>query len=115
MQASDNQTTIGELRKAIGEFVADRSWERFHTPRNLAMSIAIEAAELMELFQWQSSEEAENPSVGSDSGTRVADELADILIYCLALANHRAIDLSSALLAKLAQNADRYPVGSEPP
>ena len=56
--ASDTLTTVGELREAIAQFVAGRSWERFHTSKNLAMSIAIEAAELMELFQWQCAEDA---------------------------------------------------------
>ena len=59
---TDSHTTVGELREAIAGFVKDRSWERFHTPKNLAMSIAIEAAELMELFQWRSSEDGTNPS-----------------------------------------------------
>ena len=112
---ADNQTTIGELREAIAGFVEERSWESFHTPKNLAMSIAIEAAELMELFQWHSGADAPNPSSPQASDSEVADELADVLIYCFALANRMDIDLSMALRGKMERNADRYPVGSAPP
>jgi len=111
---SDNETTIWELREAIGAFVAERSWQRFHTPKNLAMSIAIEAAELMELFQWQDTEGASNGPGTQKSNAHVADELADVLIYCFALANREGIDLSAAILAKLGRNAERYPAGCEP-
>ena len=112
---SDRETTIGELREAIGAFVAERSWERFHTPKNLAMSIAIEAAELMELFQWQEPGDLSIRTGTHQPDARLADELADVLIYCLALANRAEIDLSAAILTKLSQNAKRYPVGYEPP
>jgi NTP pyrophosphatase (non-canonical NTP hydrolase) len=112
---SDSQTTMGELREAIAGFVAERSWERFHTPKNLAMSIAIEAAELMELFQWQSPEDAPKPFAALESDAKLAAELADVLIYCFALANRKDIDLSTAIRAKLGQNAARFPIGSEPP
>ena len=111
---TDSHTTVGELRQAVASFVAERSWQRFHTPKNLAMSIAIEAAELMELFQWHPSEDDPNLSGNSETRGEVADELADVLIYCLALANRAGIDLSTAIRAKLSQNADRYPVGFEP-
>ena len=113
--ASDSHTTIRELREAIADFVAERSWDQFHAPNNLAMSIAIEAAELMELFQWQSPEDGPNLSGALGPHSQVADELADVLIYCFALANRGDIDLSAAVRAKLDQNAVRYPVGSVPP
>ena len=113
--ASDSETTLGELREGIADFVAERSWERFHAPKNLAMSIAIEAAELMELFQWQSPEDAQKLSGTAESVVGAADELADVLIYCFALANREDIDISTTVLAKLGNNAERYPIGSEPP
>jgi len=112
--ASDSETTVGELREVIADFVAERSWERFHAPKNLAMSIAIEAAELMELFQWQSPEDAPKLSGAEESDIEAADELADVLIYCFALANREDIDISTAILAKLAHNAQKYPIGSGP-
>ena len=112
---ADSHTTLGELREAIASFVAERSWQSFHTPKNLAMSIAIEAAELMELFQWHSGAEVPNPPVAQALDWEVADELADILIYCFALANRMDIDISTAVHGKMGRNAERYPIGSEPP
>lgn len=110
---SDSSTTIENLRGSVAEFVEERSWGRYHTPKNLVMSIAIEAAELMELFQWQPSEYNPNPQDASGLHTALADELADVLIYCLALANREQIDLSSAVRAKMDRNEKRYPIGSE--
>ena len=110
----DHQTSIGDLRKAIAEFVDERSWHHYHTPKNLAMSIAIEAAEIMERFQWHSPEESAHLLQDAESRAEVADELADVLIYCLALANQADIDVSSAVRAKLDQNAGRFPIGYMP-
>jgi NTP pyrophosphatase (non-canonical NTP hydrolase) len=108
---SDSDTTINELRRAVGRFVADRSWERYHSPKNLAMSIAIEAGELMELFQWTGREEV--PKQRIENQSKAASELADVLIYCLAFANCEDIDISEAVSAKFDLNAARYPIGSE--
>ena len=110
----DVRTTVSELRQAVGQFVRERSWERYHTPKNLAMSIAIEAAELMERFQWYSSEESVTLVKDAEVYTAVADELADVVIYCLALSNQADIDVSAAIRDKLDQNADRFPVGYDP-
>ena len=112
--ASDHQTSVGELRKAVAEFVEERSWHRYHTPKNLAMSIAIEAAEIMERFQWHSPEESVKMLQDAESCSEVADELADVLIYCIALANQADIDVSRAVRAKLANNASRFPIGYMP-
>lgn len=112
--ALDFQTTISDLRQAVDRFVRDRSWERYHTPKNLAMSVAIEAAELMERFQWYSSEESIALMKDAEARNAVSDELADVLIYCLALANQADIDLSGAILSKLDRNAGRFPVGYDP-
>lgn len=113
-QPLDTLTTVSALRQAVSQFVAERSWEHYHTPKNLSMSIAIEAAELMEHFQWGSLEESDSLVQNSESRLTVADELADVLIYCLALANQADIDLSSAILTKLERNAGRFPVGYNP-
>lgn len=106
---SDADTTIEVLRSAMHAFVAERQWERYHTPKNLAMSLAIEAAELMEHFQW--AEPAESLEIAESTSTRaaVAEELADVLCYALSLANVLQIDLSSAVLEKLKKNALKYP------
>ncbi len=110
----DARTSLLELRQAIDGFVKERSWERYHTPKNLAMSIAIEAAEIMERFQWHSAEESVALVKHADVCAEVADELADVMIYCLALSNQADIDLSAAIRSKLKQNADRFPVGYNP-
>jgi len=105
----DAHTTIGTLRQAVAAFVDARHWQPFHGAKNLSMSIAIEAAELMERFQWLTTEEAQ--AAVKDPGERAAvtDELADILIYCLSLSNALDLDVSSAVLGKLQTNEQRYP------
>ena len=106
---SDNRTTIAELRKLMADFVAERQWENFHAPKNLAMSLAIEAAELMEHFQWLSVDESRDVAKDDDQLAEVADELADVTCYALALANALGIDLSDAVRAKMVKNAAKYP------
>lgn len=108
----DESTTLDDLRRAVASFVDARDWNRYHTPKNLAMSIAIEAAEIMEHFQWGSLEEAQALVHDPDLRAEVADELADVLIYCLSFANSSGIDISTAVRAKLARNETRFPVDS---
>jgi dCTP diphosphatase len=106
---TDTHTTVAVLRQAVAAFVDARDWQPFHSPKNLSMSIAIEAAELMERFQWLTTEEAQ--AAVQDPGERaaVADEMADIIIYCLSLSNALELDISSAVLGKLQINEHRYP------
>ena len=106
----DSETTVGNVRRAVHEFVDARDWYRFHTPKNLAMSIAIEAAEIMEHFQWYTPEEAATRLTDPQIHAEVADELADVLIYCLNLANSADIGIADAVLRKLARNETRFPV-----
>ena len=106
----DAHTTVGALRQAVAAFVDARDWRPFHTPKNLSMSIAIEAAELMERFQWLTNEEARAAVEDPTERAAVADELADIVIYCLSLSNALDLDISSAVLGKLQTNEHRYPV-----
>ena len=106
---ADADTTIAALRQAVAEFVDARDWQPFHGPKNLSMSIAIEAAELMERFQWLTTEEAQAAVADPDERAAVADELADIVIYCLSLSNALDLDVSSAVLGKLETNEHRYP------
>ena len=82
---TDAETTVGSLRKAVAAFVDAREWQPFHGPKNLSMSIAIEAAELMERFQWLTTEEARAAVQDPAERAAVADELADIIIYCLSM------------------------------
>jgi len=106
---NDDDSTIAQLRAAMQQFVDEREWRRFHTPKNLAMSLAIEAAELMEHFQWV--DVAESAARGHDPARREAieDELADVCCYLLSLANALDVDLSSAVRNKLVKNARKYP------
>jgi len=108
---TDDHTTVGALRQAVADFVNARDWRPFHTPKNLSMSIAIEAAELMERFQWLTPDEALAAVGRPAERAAVADELADIVIYCLSLSNALDLDVSSAVLDKLQTNEHRYPAG----
>jgi NTP pyrophosphatase (non-canonical NTP hydrolase) len=98
------QDTIARIRK----FRDDRDWKQFHDPKNLAVSISIEAAELLELFQWKTGEEATR--FAAENQERVSEEIADVAIYLIELADITGIDLAKAIEDKLAKNAKKYPV-----
>ncbi len=106
---NDNQTRVADLKTLVDDFVSERDWHQFHAPKNLTMALAVEAAELMEHFQWV---DAESSRVLDDVQRRqlVCDEMADVLAYLLALANQLDIDLSATLAAKMQKNAAKYPV-----
>ena len=106
----DQQTTVAQLRQLLADFVALRQWQSYHDPKNLAMSIAIEAAELMEHFQWVRSEETAAVLANERQRGEIVDEVADVACYVLSLANALQIDLSAAVAAKVAKNAEKYPV-----
>jgi NTP pyrophosphatase (non-canonical NTP hydrolase) len=93
----------------LEKFLAERDWEKFHDPKNLTMSIAIEAAELMELFQWKTSGESAAAALEPDTRECVRDEVADVMLYCLDLCRILDIDPGAAMKDKIAKNADRYP------
>ncbi len=109
----ENSPTLAQLQRAVARFVSARRWERFHAPGNLAASILIEAAELLEHFQW-AAEDSGRPGGDPETLAAHADELADILIYCLAFANRTGIDPGQAVLEKLARNEARFPQGHDP-
>jgi NTP pyrophosphatase (non-canonical NTP hydrolase) len=104
---SDANTTLRDLKERMAAFVAEREWQQFHTPKNLSMSIAIEAAELMEHFQWLTVEESKNLS--DEALADIGEELADIVIYALSLSNALDLDLSETILAKMDKNIRKYP------
>jgi dCTP diphosphatase len=98
---TDKDTTIQELREYMDKFHADRDWDKHHTPKNLSMSIAIEAAELMEHFQWN-----ETPRDKEE----VCDEMADIISYILAMAQALDVDISTLFFNKMKKCEAKYPV-----
>lgn len=103
----DADTTLQQLKDRMASFVAERDWEQFHSPKNLSMSIAIEAAELMEHFQWLTVEQSKQLS--PDELAEIGEELADIVIYSLSLSNTLGLDLSQTILDKMEKNIRKYP------
>ena len=99
---------LTELRDAMRRFAAERDWDRFHTPKNLAMALSGEAGELIEHFQWLTAEES--ASLPAPVREEVALEMADVLLYLVRLGDVLGIDLAEAARRKIAINAQRYPV-----
>lgn len=106
----DSKTTVEQLKAQVVAFRDARSWKKFHNPKDLAASISIEANELLELFQWKSTPEAEALLSDSKKREEIQDELADIVVYCLSAADQMGFDLSEAVSAKLRKNEAKYPV-----
>tara|TARA_B100001094_G_C17387039_1_gene419497 strand:+ start:63 stop:410 length:348 start_codon:yes stop_codon:yes gene_type:complete len=106
---SDKQTTIQEIRSLIDSFADERDWQQFHSPKNLSMSISIEAAELMELFQWLSLEDAKKVMESGKTRDNAIDEIADVLIYAFAFCIRNNIDISDAISQKMKKNIKKYP------
>jgi NTP pyrophosphatase (non-canonical NTP hydrolase) len=105
----DTTTTLQTLREAVARFAAERQWEPFHTPKNLAMGTAIEAAELMEHFLWIEGDASRQAANDPQRREQIADEMADVACYLLNMSNVLGIDLSDAIVAKIAKNAIKYP------
>ena len=101
----DNRATLSDLKKEVDNFIIERDWKQFHNPQDLAVSIAIESAELLEIFQWGIKKE-----LSLDKIEKVKEELADILIYSLSLANVSGLDVSTIIRDKIKKNAIKYPV-----
>lgn len=107
---SEENTTFAEVKAEIRRFVDERGWRGHHSPKNLAMSIGIEAAELMEIVQWVDSQQALSYCRESDERFHhLQQEVADVVIYCLSLADTLGFDIAAAIDAKIEQNAARYP------
>jgi dCTP diphosphatase len=107
---ADATTTIATLREAVERFSAERHWEPFHSPKNLAMGLACEAAEVMEHFLWVDCQPSRAVVQDAAKLAAVADELADVACYLLNLSHALGLDLSDAIAAKLVKNAVKYPV-----
>ncbi len=107
---TDATTTVAELRQAWARFVAERDWEQFHAPKNLAMALGVEAAELMQHFLWIDNEPSRRISDDPVELEQVADEMADVAGLLLALSNVLGLDLSQAIERKMTRNALKYPI-----
>lgn len=101
-----------DLKKSIRSFAAERGWEQYHTPKNLSMALAVEAAELMEIFQWMTPAECVN--LTPQQKVHAGEELADITIYALRLFDVLGIDPENAVNDKILKNSQKYPVEGVP-
>ena len=101
--------TLDDLAAQLREFARERDWERFHTPKNLAVSLAVEVGEVLEHVQWGTDEEIAESACSADGRAAIAEEMADVFIYLVRLADVVGVDLMEAATAKLAANARRYP------
>ncbi len=106
---ADSTTSVEQLKELVRQFVDQRRWKNFHTPKNLATCIMIEAAELCEHFQWLTPEESLERAGQVSSDSPIAEELADVLSYVLAMSNVLGIDIDEAIRRKMAKNAIKYP------
>jgi NTP pyrophosphatase (non-canonical NTP hydrolase) len=106
---SDATTTVADLRQIIRQFVDEREWRQFHAPKNVSMALAVEAAELMEHFQWLDVEASRQLPADAAKIAAIGEELADVIGYSLALANELGIDVSDAIRNKMVKNRLKYP------
>ena len=114
MKNDDRTTTVADLRDLVQRFVDERRWRGYHAPKNLAMALAIEVAELMEHFQWLTIDASR--AAGDDPQRReaIGEELADVMCYLLAMANALNIDVATAVREKMQKNVMKYPAEDNP-
>lgn len=101
---------LDEIRKRLAAFAKDRNWDQFHTPKNLSMALAAEAAELLEIFQWLTDEQSKAIVYSEKEMALVRQEIADVFIYLTRLADKLGVDIERAVLDKIAQNEKKYPI-----
>lgn len=107
---ADSTTTFADLKARVLAFVRERDWEQFHSPKNLSMALAAESGELMEHFLWATPDQSRAIANEPAKRAKIADELADVVIYAIEFANMTGLDISAAIEAKMAANAKKYPV-----
>ncbi|HXA92215.1 MAG TPA: nucleotide pyrophosphohydrolase [Steroidobacteraceae bacterium] len=100
--------SLDELRDALRRFAAERDWDQFHSPKNLAIALSVEAAELLENFQWRT--DADSSALDAAKRDDVRDEMADVLLYLIRLADKLDVDLRAAAEHKMNVNARKYPI-----
>jgi dCTP diphosphatase len=104
----ERPVSLDALRDVLRQFAAERDWDQFHSPKNLAIALSVEAAELLEHFQWMP--ETESAALAGDLKGRIREEVADVLLYLIRLADKLEIDLLTAAFDKIQLNAEKYPV-----
>lgn len=100
---------IADLQRRLRDFATQRNWEPYQTPKNLAMAMVVEAAELVEIFQWLTPEESQAIAQDPARHQHLGEEIADVLLYLLQIADHSGVDIEQALERKLVMNARKYP------
>lgn len=98
-----------KLKSKVRHFVRERDWEKYHTPKDLAIAIAVEAGELLDLFQWMKDSEMDKIKGNKNLMERIESELADVINHCLSMANALDIDIGKIVLAKLKETERKYP------
>ena len=101
-------TSFEDLTERYNRFVTDRDWEQFHTPKNLAEAISVEANELLEIFLWHDNHPSEEVRSDSEVRARVKEEIADVMIYSIAMADQFDVDLAEAVKEKMEDNEQRF-------
>ncbi len=100
---------IADLQRRLREFAAQRQWQPYQTPKNLAMAMVVEAAELVEIFQWMTPEESQAIAGDAARHQHLGEEIADVMLYLLQIADHSGVDIEQAVERKLVLNAQKYP------
>ena len=98
------------INKTLNQFIKERDWDQFHSPKNLAMALSVECSELVEQFQWVTERQSEDMVQDPKSRVKMEEEIADIFIYLLRIATKAGIDIQAATLKKIQKNAEKYPV-----
>jgi dCTP diphosphatase len=101
---------LEDIRLRLAAFARERNWDQFHTPKNLSMALAAESAELLEIFQWLTDEQSKAIVDNEKEMALVRQEIADVLIYLVRLADKLGVDIETAVLDKIADNAKKYPI-----
>ena len=101
---------IEKITNELTKFTVDRDWDKFHSVKNLSMALSVEVSELLEISQWLTEEESNQIKNDANLKSKMEDEVADVFVYLLRIANKTGIDLESAVLNKLKKNAEKYPV-----
>lgn len=101
---------LEKIRKRLAQFAQERNWDQFHTPKNLSMALAVEAAELLEIFQWLTDDQSKEIIHNKKEMAQIRQEIADVMIYLIRISDKLNIDIEKAVLDKIELNEKKYPV-----